>query len=66
MLKDIASGSRRLELDPHPRLVVFGYDADQRSGTNWEPHREKLDKLLGHWCPNVFEVGLSKILIISR
>ncbi len=47
MLKDIASGSRRLELDPHPRLAVFGYDADQRSGTNWEPHRKKLDKLLG-------------------
>ena len=47
MLKDIASGSRRLELDPHPRLVVFGYDADQRSGKNWQPHREKLDRLLG-------------------
>ena len=47
MLTDIASGSRRLELDPHPRLAVFGYDADQRSGTNWEPHREKLGRLLG-------------------
>lgn len=47
MLKDIASGSRRLELDPHPMLAVFGYDADQWSGKNWEPHREKLDRLLG-------------------
>ena len=47
MLKDIVSGSRRLELDPHPRLAIFGYDADQGRGTNWQPHRDKLRKLLG-------------------
>ena len=47
MLKDIVSGSRRLELDPRPRLAIFGYDADQELGTNWRPHRDKLCKLLG-------------------
>lgn len=47
MLGDIANGSRRLELDPHPWLAVFGYDADQRSGKNWRRHREKLRRLLG-------------------
>ncbi|MCY3837521.1 MAG: hypothetical protein OXH09_02525 [Gammaproteobacteria bacterium] len=46
MLKKIADGSRKLKLDPHPRLVVFGFDADQRSGDNWRPHRDRLRKLL--------------------
>lgn len=46
MLKEISSGSRKLELDPSPRLVVFGFDADQKSGDNWRPHHDRLKKLL--------------------
>lgn len=47
ILRDIASGSLRLDLDPRPRLAVFGYDEDQRKGKKWRPHREKLRKQLG-------------------
>lgn len=57
MLKDIVSGSRTLELDPHPRLVIFGYDADQLSGEKWKPHREKLQELLGE---RLLQKGSSK------
>lgn len=46
MLKEIASGSRKLKLDPHPWLVVFGFDADQKCGDNWRLHRDRLRKLL--------------------
>lgn len=46
MLKDIVGGSRSLDLDPNPRLVVFGYDADQDVGKNWGCHKRKLRKLL--------------------
>ena len=28
-------------------LVVFGFDSDQRDGTVWKGHREKLDAALG-------------------
>ena len=32
LVKAVAEGTRRLRLDPQPRLVVFGFDADQRDG----------------------------------
>lgn len=32
LVKAVAEGSRQLRLDPQPRLVVFGFDADQRDG----------------------------------
>lgn len=46
MLKDIASGPYSLELDPRPKLVVFGYDTGQWGETNWQQHHKKLNRLL--------------------
>ena len=45
MLERIAD--KPLSIDPDPRLVVFGFDADQRDGHAWKPHRERLCDLLG-------------------
>lgn len=36
-----------LSIDAEPRLVVFGFDADQRKGAAWSPHRDRLLDLLG-------------------
>ena len=36
-----------LSIDPEPKLVVFGFDADQRDGYAWKPHRKRLVELLG-------------------
>ena len=36
-----------LSIDAEPRLVVFGFDADQRNGAAWKPHRDRLFELLG-------------------
>ena len=36
-----------LLIDTEPRLVVFGFDADQRNGAAWTPHRDRLLELLG-------------------
>jgi hypothetical protein len=35
-----------IELDPNPRLVVFGFDADQKPGPGWKEYKDKLQKLL--------------------
>lgn len=32
LVAEVASGHRQLRIDPEPRLVVFGFDADQRDG----------------------------------
>ncbi|MCJ2113459.1 hypothetical protein MKK64_20000 [Methylobacterium sp. E-025] len=32
LVAEVASGPRRLRVDPEPRLVLFGFDADQRDG----------------------------------
>ena len=37
----------RLSIDTEPRLVVIGFDADQRNGAAWRPHRDRLIDLLG-------------------
>ena len=47
ILRDIAMGSRKLQIDDQPRLIVFGFDRDQRKGENWQPHAEKLKNTLG-------------------
>ena len=57
MIEAIADGSRELLLDNDPVLIVFGFDADQRVGKNWEPHRETLEAKLGR---RVFFKGDSK------
>ena len=48
MLEGIAGGSTPLKANVEPRLVVFGFDADQRDGENWRPHRDKLKDRLGN------------------
>ena len=45
MLLSIAG--KPLEIDPQPRLVVFGFDKDQKNGKAWEVHRNKLIEMLG-------------------
>ncbi len=46
-LKGIADGSTPLTVNDAPRLVVFGFDEDQRSGTYGERLRDKLKGKLG-------------------
>ena len=46
MLKGIADGSWRLHIDMNPRLVVFGFDSDQKGGTVWRRHYHKLRERL--------------------
>ena len=36
----------RFVIEEDPRLVVFGFDGDQKSGRYWGPHKEKLEKCL--------------------
>ena len=43
MLKSIADDpTHRLRIDTAPRLLVFGFDADQKEGRTWKLHRDKL------------------------
>ena len=44
MLRSVAG--RPLAIDERPRLVVFGFDSDQRSGKAWVPHRDRLKAML--------------------
>jgi len=46
IIEAIADGSKTLRVNPEPVLIVFGFDADQRDGSNWRFHREKLEGLL--------------------
>ena len=43
---DIANDTS-VEVDVKPRLVLFGFDEDQKKGSIWSPHEQKLDKILG-------------------
>ena len=47
LLKGIVDGSTPFKVNVEPRLVVFGFDADQRDGKHWKPHRDKLVDRLG-------------------
>ncbi len=47
LLKSIAAGSARLHINTKPHLLVFDFDADQRDGVYWKPHRDKLQAELG-------------------
>jgi hypothetical protein len=44
-LSKVTAGAA-VELDSNPRLVVFGFDADEKAGPGWKPHNDKLGKLL--------------------
>ena len=64
VLKGIADGSTPLKVDIEPRLVVFGFDADQRDGKNWRAHRDKLmdrlrDRVFFKGSPKGFTRGIS-------
>lgn len=46
ILRDIANGSEELLVDDQPRLIVFGFDQDQRDGKIWREHARKLERVL--------------------
>jgi hypothetical protein len=46
-MREIFAGERALHVSDSVSLVVFGFDADQRDGANWKPHRGKLEESLG-------------------
>lgn len=43
--KMVATGTK-FSVSNQPRLVIFGFDQDQKTGKNWVPHFEKLKDLL--------------------
>ena len=53
LVGEVASGARTLRVDPEPRLVVFGFDADQRDGAL----RAVTDELRGRHALRVYAVG---------
>lgn len=53
LVAEVASGARWLRVDPEPRLVVFGFDADQRDGAL----RAVTDDLRGRHGLRVYAVG---------
>lgn len=38
----ILSSSRPFQVDPEPRLIIFGFDQDQKKGEIWSKHYERL------------------------
>lgn len=63
MLEGIADGSRTLFVDESPVLIVFGFDADQKKGESWRPHRKKLDTTL---CGRAIFKGDSKKVTLPK
>lgn len=65
MMKRIVNGSRDLLVDENPRLIVFGFDGDQKNGAYWKPHLRKLkdaigkDRVLLKGDPKKFHTGIS-------
>lgn len=47
LLSGIAAGTVDFTINDDVRLVVFGFDSDQRDGTVWAEHRDKLKAALG-------------------
>jgi hypothetical protein len=65
LVKRVAGDPGQLLVDTNLRLVVFGFDDDQRVGKVWSKHRRKLEDLLGKrlllkGSPNEFTAGISK------
>lgn len=64
LIVDIAEGAS-MKVNIEPRLVVFGFDEDQRKGSIWGPHEEKLVESLGEnflakGKPTGFKNGIAK------
>jgi len=47
LLSSIADGSEDLSVNVAPRLVVFGFDQDQKKGDYWQCHLSKLKDRIG-------------------
>jgi hypothetical protein len=64
-VKRVAESPEQLLVDSNLRLVVFGFDDDQRVGKVWKRHRAKLynhfnDRLLLKGSASEFTAGISK------
>jgi hypothetical protein len=46
LIESVALGIESLEIDFKPRLIIFGFDQDQKDGKVWKNHRERLEKVL--------------------
>lgn len=44
---DNITDGKPLKINLKPRLVIFGFDEDQKQGKVWKPHIDKLVKILG-------------------
>ena len=47
MMKDVVVRQQSLFINENPRLIVFGFDQDQKDGSVWKPHRQKLQEAIG-------------------
>lgn len=54
LIRDVAEGTAKLIIDPNPRLVIFGFDADQKDG-----RLDKNREALGKFAPglSIYAVG---------
>ena len=70
LMELVLSEKKRLVIDLEPRLVIFGFDDDQKKGKVWAPHIEKLknglrsetkslSRVLSKGDPKSFTVGIS-------
>jgi len=65
LVKDVAGNPGQLEVDSGVRLVVYGFDEDQKHGKVWNEHKTVLhdhfrDRLLLKGSPSEFTSGISK------
>ncbi len=50
----VPSSSRTFQIDPEPRLIIFGFDQDQKKGEIWNKH---YDRLHGEFGLTVYAAG---------
>lgn len=46
LIKEVIDG-HKIKINTKPRLVIFGFDDDQKKGLKWAPHKKKLMEELG-------------------
>ena len=54
LIQRVAEGNA-LQIDPELRLVIFGFDEDQKNGAVWKRHLSRLQEALG--AARVYAVG---------
>ena len=47
IVREVAEGKKPLRISNQPRLVIFGFDEDQKNGKVWTHHRNKLCDMIG-------------------